>query len=158
MRVSLTRIYHFSASHRLHSPKLDDAANVALFRECNNQGGHGHNFYLWVTVTGPLDAKTGMIVDLPTLDRIVEEHALKKVDHRFLTAEYLQLPDAADHPEPWISTSENIIRLIYPWIAAALPPGIELVGLRLDETASNRFEYAGGQPMIETSNPLECGL
>jgi hypothetical protein len=46
--------------------------------------------------------------------------------------------------------------LIYPWVQAALPPGVMLVNLRLDETGSNRFEYAGEQPLRQRSEPLEC--
>jgi 6-pyruvoyltetrahydropterin/6-carboxytetrahydropterin synthase len=156
MRVTLTRIYHFAGSHRLHSPKLSEAENLTLFRECNNQGGHGHNFYLHVTVTGPIDRRTGMIVNLGDLDPAIQEHVLRKVDHRFYSAEYLQLSEAPDHPEPWIATSENIVRVIYPWAQAAMPPGVELVRLQLDETASNRFEYAGEQPLLQRSEPLEC--
>jgi 6-pyruvoyltetrahydropterin/6-carboxytetrahydropterin synthase len=156
MRVTLTRVYHFAGSHRLHSPKLSDEANRTLFRECNNQGGHGHNFFIHVTVTGPIDQATGMIVNLGLLDPAIQEHVLRKVDHRFYSGAYLQLSENPDHPEPWIATSENIIRLIYPWVQAALPPGVMLVNLRLDETGSNRFEYAGEQPLRQRSEPLEC--
>jgi 6-pyruvoyltetrahydropterin/6-carboxytetrahydropterin synthase len=156
MRVTLTRIYHFAGSHRLHSPKLSDDANRTLFRECNNQDGHGHNFFLHVTVTGPIDRRTGMIVNLGDLDPAIEAHVLRKVDHRFYSAAYLQLRDDPEHPEPWIATSENIIRVIYPWAEAAMPAGVTLVRLQLDETASNRFEYAGEQPLLQRSEPLEC--
>ena len=156
MRLSLTRIYHFSGSHRLHSPKLSDAANRDLFRECNNQGGHGHNFYLHVTVSGPVDPATGMIINLGVLDPLIQDVVLRKLDHRFYSAEYLRLSEAADHAEPWIATSENLVRLIHPWVAAALPEGVELIRLRLDETASNRFEYSGKQPLLQASEPMEC--
>lgn len=156
MRVTLTRIYHFAGSHRLHSPKLSDDANRTLFRECNNQGGHGHNFFLRVTLGGPVDPRTGMIINLGTLDALIQEHVLRKVDHRFYSAAYLQLDESPDHPEPWIATSENLVRMMYPWITAVLPAGVTLVNLQLDETASNHFEYAGEQPLLQVSHPLEC--
>ena len=152
MHVSLTRSYHFSASHRLHSPKLDAAANAALYRECDNVGGHGHNFRLWVTVSGPLDPRTGMLVDLAALDAGIAAQVLRRVDHRFLSAEYLGVPADPAHPEPWIATSENLLRLIHPWVLAALPPGAGLDRLALEETPLNRFEYAGEQPLTYTGD------
>ncbi|WP_321164452.1 6-carboxytetrahydropterin synthase [Saccharococcus caldoxylosilyticus] len=46
--VQLTRKYHFSSAHRLHSHHLTDEENKKLFRKCNNLYGHGHNYCLEV--------------------------------------------------------------------------------------------------------------
>ena len=69
--IYLTRRYRFSASHRLHSPRLSEEENQRVFGKCNNPGGHGHNYVLEVTVNGKPDPKTGMVVDLAQLDRFV---------------------------------------------------------------------------------------
>ena len=71
--ASLTKTFTFSAAHRLHSPELSDEQNRALFGKCNNPNGHGHNYELEVTVQGPIDSRTGMIMDLGFLMQVVQE-------------------------------------------------------------------------------------
>ncbi|GIS06630.1 MAG: hypothetical protein CM15mP109_13860 [Candidatus Dadabacteria bacterium] len=43
---TLTRIYSFSAAHRLHNDKFSDEMNKQIFGKCNNPNGHGHDYYL----------------------------------------------------------------------------------------------------------------
>ena len=64
MKLSLTRRYRFAASHRLHSPQLSEEENQRVYGKCNNPYGHGHNYVVEVTVTGPVDPATGMIANL----------------------------------------------------------------------------------------------
>ena len=64
MKVYLTRRYRFSASHRLHNGALSSEENAALYGKCNNPYGHGHNYAVEVTVVGPVDPQTGMVIDL----------------------------------------------------------------------------------------------
>jgi len=54
--LELTRVYHFSAGHRLFDPALSDEANEALYGACWRP--HGHNYYLEVTVAGWPDPVT----------------------------------------------------------------------------------------------------
>ena len=61
MKISLTRRYDFAASHRLHAPKLSAEENRRIYGKCNNPYGHGHNYALEVTITGPVDPATGKI-------------------------------------------------------------------------------------------------
>jgi len=69
--LELTRVYHFSAGHRLADPALSDEANEALYGACYRP--HGHNYYLEVTVAGRPDPVTGMSVDLGRIDGAVHE-------------------------------------------------------------------------------------
>ena len=55
MKAHLTRRYMFSASHRLHSDAMSEEENPATYGKCNNPYGHGHNYTLEVTVSGPVD-------------------------------------------------------------------------------------------------------
>ena len=59
MKISLTRRYRFAASHRLHSAEVQRGGEPALYGKCSNPYGHGHNYVVEVTVTGPVDAETG---------------------------------------------------------------------------------------------------
>src|SRR5207302_7017689 len=78
MKPHLTRRYRFSASHRLHSPEMSDAENLATYGKCNNPYGHGHNYALEVTVSGPVDETTGMVCNLVDLDDCVSREVLSR--------------------------------------------------------------------------------
>ena len=83
-KVEITVRAEFAAAHRLHAKELSDEENAALFGPCNNKNGHGHNYDLFVTVRGPVDPVTGMVMNLFDLHRIVKDHIFDVVDHRKL--------------------------------------------------------------------------
>ena len=39
-----------------------------MYGKCNHPHGHGHNYIVQVTVSGPVDPATGMVCDLGELD------------------------------------------------------------------------------------------
>src|SRR6476469_6531454 len=78
MKAHLTRRYRFSASHRLHSPKLSAEENRAVYGKCNNPHGHGHNYIVEVKVGGEVDPVTGMVCDLTQLDDCVRREILDR--------------------------------------------------------------------------------
>jgi 6-pyruvoyltetrahydropterin/6-carboxytetrahydropterin synthase len=131
-RVALTRIYHFSAAHCLANPALSDPENAALYGPCARP--HGHNYYLEVTVAGVPDADTGMSVDLEALDRTVARSLLDQVDHHRL--------EDAPVLAGVITTGEGLARAFWRTLQAELAPG-RLQRVVVQETAKNRFEYAG---------------
>lgn len=133
--TSLTRVYTFSAAHRLHNPALSPEENRELFGKCNNQHGHGHDYRLEVTIGGEPDARTGMIVDLAALDAAVGEHLIDRWDHRHLN---LELPEFAElNP-----TSENVVRVAWQRLVGPVAPA-RLTKLVLWETPKSAFEYRG---------------
>ena len=137
MKVHLTRRYSFAASHRLHSPRLGEEENWRTYGKCNNPYGHGHNYVVEVTVSGPVEASTGMVADLGELDRYVEREVLETFDHKYLNE------DVAAFRER-VPTTENICIEIYNRLQAF--PGARLERVRLEETSLNSFEYAGETP------------
>jgi len=131
--IRLTRKYHFCTAHRLHSNQLSDEENRQIFGKCNNPHGHGHNYYLEVTVSGDPDPVTGMIINLADLDEVVGRQIVKRFDHKNLnldTEEFREL-----NP-----TSENVVKVIWDLLAPELP-GLYKIGLY--ETEKNYFEYTG---------------
>jgi 6-pyruvoyltetrahydropterin/6-carboxytetrahydropterin synthase len=131
--AGFSRSYVFSAAHRLHAPALSEGENRAIFGKCNNPHGHGHNYTLEVTVGGPIDADTGMVIDLVELDRAVRG-VLDTLDHTHLDREIAAF-------QAQTSTAENIV--VYLW--GELAPRLEgrLKHLKLWETNKNVFEYQG---------------
>src|SRR5499427_9006076 len=84
LHIELGRRYRFSASHRLHSAHLGEAENERIYGKCNNPYGHGHNYIVEVTVTGPVDPATGMITNLEDLDGYVGREVIEPFDHMYL--------------------------------------------------------------------------
>jgi 6-pyruvoyltetrahydropterin/6-carboxytetrahydropterin synthase len=134
--VTVTRRLHFNAAHRVHNPALSDQENTALFGKCNNPNWHGHNYTLDVSVTGPIDERTGYVIDLALLKRIVEREVIDKADHRNFNLE-------VDFMQGIIPTTENIVVAMWTVIAPAIAPA-KLTRLVLRETENNSVEYTGG--------------
>lgn len=134
--VTLTRTYEFAAAHRLHQPGLSESENEALYGKCNNPYGHGHNYVLEVTVTGNPDPRTGLIVDLGRLDRVVLDRVVERYDHHHLN---LDVPEFADR----VPTTENLVKVIWERLAPALEGIALLKTVTVHETERNTFSYSG---------------
>jgi len=134
MRLELTRRYALAASHRLHSPHLDDAENERVYGKCNNPYGHGHNYFVEVTVTGKVDPATGMIANLGDLDNYVGHEIIEPFDHKYLNKDVEVFRDR-------VPTTENFCIEIFERLRKF--PGARLVRVRLEETGRNSFEYTG---------------
>ena len=133
--VMVTRRLRFNAAHRVFNSSLSDADNAATFGKCNNPNWHGHNYTLDVSVEGPIDERTGYVIDLGALRDIVEREVIDVVDHRNFN---LDVP----FMEGVIPTSENIIVAFWKIIEPAVRPAV-LERLVLWETENNYVEYRG---------------
>ncbi len=138
MRLELTRRYSFAASHRLASSRFSEEQNRRLYGKCANPHGHGHNYFLEVTVAGPVDATTGMVVNLTDLDGFVQREVLDIFDHVYLNEQI-----DAFRPETGglVPTTENLCMEIFRRLESF--PQARLCRVRLEETGRNSFEYAG---------------
>jgi 6-pyruvoyltetrahydropterin/6-carboxytetrahydropterin synthase len=135
MIAHLTRRYLFSASHRLHSGKMSSDENRATYGKCNNPYGHGHNYMLEVTVSGPVDPSTGMICNLVDLDHCVEREVLSRYN--------LENLNTLQEFSQTVPTTENLCIEIFEILQRTFPHA-HLDRVRLEETMMNSFEYAGG--------------
>jgi 6-pyruvoyltetrahydropterin/6-carboxytetrahydropterin synthase len=133
--LTLTRVYEFAASHRLHTDQLSGPENVRLYGKCNHVHGHGHNYVLEVTITGEPDPETGMMADLGELDRAVEALVVDRYDHRNLDVDVPELSGK-------VTTSEVVAQEIFRQLDGRVPA--ELHRVRLFETARNAFEVTRG--------------
>jgi 6-pyruvoyltetrahydropterin/6-carboxytetrahydropterin synthase len=140
MKAHLTRRYLFSASHRLHSNDMSEEWNRATYGKCNNPHGHGHNYHLEVTVSGPVDPGTGMVCNLVDLDGFVGREILERFGHQNLNT----LPEFADE----VPTTENLCVAIYDILRRGFRVA-HLEKVRMEETMMNSFVYAGGAEIRE---------
>ena len=135
MKAYLTRRYLFSASHRLHSEQMSEEENRATYGKCNNPHGHGHNYTMEITVSGPVDERTGMVCNLVDLDGFVERELLTRYDRENLNV----LQEFAAN----VPTTENLCIQIFEKVQRGFHHA-HLERVRLEETMLNSFEYRGG--------------
>ena len=133
--MSVTRVAHFNAAHRLHNPDWSAEKNAEIFGLCNNPSFHGHNYELHLTVRGPVDEGTGYVMDMKEIKDILEAEVLSKFDHRNLN---LDVP-AFKNVNP---TAENIAVVIWDIMRPFVPADFEL-SVKLYETPRNYVEFNG---------------
>jgi 6-pyruvoyltetrahydropterin/6-carboxytetrahydropterin synthase len=136
--ISLTRLYRFAASHRLHSPLLSEAENSRIYGKCNNPYGHGHDYVLEFTIAGEVDPASGLLVPLPQLDRFVHEKILRLFAHRNINLDVPQFDGV-------VPTTENVLEVIGGLIERHWPESfpaskVRVTRLHLQETDRNGFE------------------
>jgi 6-pyruvoyltetrahydropterin/6-carboxytetrahydropterin synthase len=133
VKAYLSRRYHMSASHRLHSPAFSEEENRSVYGKCNNPFGHGHNYVIEVTVSGQVDPKTGMVCNLTELDRCVQTEVIDRFDHT-----NLNVSESFSHLVP---TTENLCKTIYKLLTERFSSA-QLESVRIEETERNFFEIA----------------
>jgi 6-pyruvoyltetrahydropterin/6-carboxytetrahydropterin synthase len=134
MTVHLHRRYHFAASHRLHAASLTDEQNRQTYGKCNNPFGHGHNYAMEITVSGPVDSATGMVMNLAELDDLVNKEIVGRFDHANLNLQ----PDFVKI----VPTTENLTVRVYELLRQRFP-NVKLQQVKVEETSNNTFHYAG---------------
>src|SRR5215467_9076831 len=138
MKAHLTRRYRFSASHRLHNEAMSAQENAAVYGKCNNPYGHGHNYIVEVTVSGPVAPATGMVCNLVDLDGFVKQEIVTRYDHGNL--------NTMEEFQKRVPTTENLCIEIFERLERGFRPAtVEKV--RIEETMMNSFEYAGGREL-----------
>ena len=131
--VYATRKFTFSAAHRYWRDEWTAEENGRVFGHLTVV--HGHNYVLEVTVRGPVDPRTGMVMDLGELKRVVGETVISRFDHADLNRDAVFASGS-------IPTTENLVRAIWDLLAPKL--GTErLYRLRLWEAPTVYVEYFG---------------
>jgi 6-pyruvoyltetrahydropterin/6-carboxytetrahydropterin synthase len=133
MKAHLSRRYHFSASHRLHTDSFDATKNAAVYGKCNNPHGHGHNYTVQVTLSGQIDPATGMVCNLAELDAFAQTNLVERFDHTNL--------NMLDCFRDTVSTTENLSREIHRIFQRFTSAHLERV--HVEETTNNSFDYSG---------------
>jgi 6-pyruvoyltetrahydropterin/6-carboxytetrahydropterin synthase len=123
------------------NPELSEDENFAFYGKCSNPNWHGHNYELFVTVKGRVNANTGVLINLKELSQIIQVKVIEKLDHRNLNLE-------VDFLKNKIVSTENIIIAIWQ----QLEPDIAKTGaclhkIKLVETENNYAEYYG-EPLV----------
>jgi 6-pyruvoyltetrahydropterin/6-carboxytetrahydropterin synthase len=128
-----TRRFGFSAGHRYAVEAWSPERNESVFGRLTVP--HGHNYTLDVTVRGPIDPETGMVIDLGELKSIVGEAIVARFDHADLNA------DPAFRGR--VPTTENVAIVVWDLLLAKLGED-RLWQVRVWEDPTLYVDYRGG--------------
>tara|TARA_B100000945_G_scaffold164754_1_gene132141 strand:- start:394 stop:1320 length:927 start_codon:yes stop_codon:yes gene_type:complete len=149
MEALLTVQTHFNAAHRLAKDEISLTENKKIYGKCARINGHGHNYFLDVTVRGKIDPRTGMICDLPSLQTIIDDLIVEQLDHTFLNKDI-------EYFKTCVPTCENIALYISDILSVPIKNiGANLHKIRLQESPNNAAEIYLEQRI---SNSLQINL
>jgi 6-pyruvoyltetrahydropterin/6-carboxytetrahydropterin synthase len=131
-RARSTRRFSFAAGHRYWVNAWSAAENERVFGRLTTP--HGHNYLLDVTVQGDIDPRTGMVIDLSELKRVVGETVVDRFEHADLNVD----PLFRDR----VPTTENIALAVWDLLVAKLG-GDRLASVRVWEDATLWVDYDG---------------
>lgn len=135
MKVTVSRKAHFNAAHRLYNSEWTDARNAEVFGKCANPNYHGHNYELIVSVKGEIHPKTGFVMDMKVLKKLIREEVEDQFDHKNLNEEVTEFKTL--NP-----TAENISVVIWNKLRDKIDKALEL-SITLYETPRNFVSYQG---------------
>ncbi|NJL85557.1 MAG: 6-pyruvoyl tetrahydropterin synthase [Leptolyngbyaceae cyanobacterium SM1_1_3] len=131
MNCIIHRRAQFSASHRYWLPELSEAENQQQFGLCAKAPGHGHNYVLYVSMSGELD-EYGMVLNLSDVKQVIKQEVTSQLDFSYLN-------DAWPEFQETLPTTENIARLIWHRLAPYLP----ITNIQLFEHPELWADYRG---------------
>jgi 6-pyruvoyltetrahydropterin/6-carboxytetrahydropterin synthase len=127
-----TRRFMFSAGHHYAVDAWPREQNERVFGRLTVP--HGHNYTLDVTVRGPIDPETGMVIDLGEVKAVVGGTIVERFDHADLNA------DPAFRGR--VPTTENIAIVVWELLVPKL--GAErLWQVRVWEDPTLYVDYRG---------------
>ena len=124
-RVTVTRRYHLPALHILSGPSLSPDDNFRVFGPCSRL--HGHDYQIEVTLAGPVDPDSGLVVGRDELDLLVRRNLLEPYRGTNLSSYFTH------------TTGEALALEFFRILESTLPPTLHLEKLTLRETAKNSF-------------------
>lgn len=135
--VHLTKRAEVAVAHQCRREDWNTLQNEAVYGLESRP--HGHNFLIEVTVAGPVQPDTGMVINIKDLKAAMGA-VLEQIDHRNLNG---------DHPAfaEQVPTVERVVQHLWGELGGRLPGGA-LERVRLFETEDTWFEtHRPGSPL-----------
>jgi 6-pyruvoyltetrahydropterin/6-carboxytetrahydropterin synthase len=102
MLLTVSKRLEFSASRRLHVYGWSEGQNLAAFGPGTNaRYGSGRNYIAYFVFTGPVDQRTGMLINISEIKERAGKIVRERFDHKFLNEDN---PSFNDVPP----TAENV--------------------------------------------------
>lgn len=136
MPTSLSRLVRFHATHHLWRADWTPEQNRQAFGALTEP--HDHDYVCEVTVAGPVDPVSGMIMDLARLDQVLDEEVAGPLHGRHLNRDVD--PFRSGRPIP---TCEALARHVFARLHPRLPAGVSLARVRVAEDDTLHAECTG---------------
>tara|TARA_B100000945_G_C20314718_1_gene564581 strand:- start:484 stop:903 length:420 start_codon:yes stop_codon:yes gene_type:complete len=130
----LTKQYKFCSAHRYWNDTLSDEDNYKNFGK--DIYLHGHNYMLDITLKGPINPKTGFIIDLQKLNIIVDDYVINIFDHKQIEKDIKWFHDK----QP---STENMVVFIWEQLYSKIDKPARLYSIKLQETPTISTKYFG---------------
>lgn len=134
MNISVTRRFTFEAAHAISN----------YDGPCRNI--HGHSYKLYITISGPVNENSDMVMDFTLLKKIVAENVIKKYDHAFITKKGENVWEIPDTYKivflDFQPTVERMLEDIYNLIFHEIPEGLILEKIVLCETENCQASWS----------------
>lgn len=124
----LTRAVEFTATHRF--PDTPEFAGASA--------DHSHRYRCLVTVKGRFDPARGGVMGLKTLDALLQREVVARFDGRHINRDIATFAAGT-----WLATGEALAVYLWERIAGALPAGVALHCVRVEEGPHLYSEYFG---------------
>lgn len=133
-RASLIRTVRFRAAHHYRRREWTEEENRRVFG--SSVEPHEHEYALEVTVTGDVDPSTGFLVDLPSLDDVLEQ-AVGPLRGRDLVE---AIPEAREGR--MLTSTENLAGWFFGRLRDRIPGSARLERVRVAESAGLAAEFS----------------
>jgi 6-pyruvoyltetrahydropterin/6-carboxytetrahydropterin synthase len=130
----ITKQYKFCAAHRYWNEQWSEKENFKIFGD--DIYLHGHNYDLDITISGKINEDSGFIVNLHTLNKIVQELVLSEIDHS-------QIEKDIDYFKNRQPSTENMVVYIWEKLVNNIPSPAKLYSIKLQETPTISTIYFG---------------
>ena len=130
----ITKQYKFCAAHRYWNADWSEVRNKKVFDK--DIYVHGHNYLLNITIAGPIDEKSGFIINLKSLNQLVNNNVISILDHCQVEKDIRWF----ENRQP---STENMVIFIWNQISDKIPSGASLYCIKLRETPTMFTEYYG---------------
>jgi 6-pyruvoyltetrahydropterin/6-carboxytetrahydropterin synthase len=121
----ITKRYSVPALHTLSSEELSAEENLRVFGPCSRL--HGHEYLVEITVSGPVDCQSGMLISRDELDEIVHHNLVRPLSGS-------NLSDRFSH-----TTGEALAQEFFDLLNPFFGDPVHLSRVRVQETAKNSF-------------------
>lgn len=124
----LTRIVEFTATHRFpDTPEFAGAVH-----------DHSHRYRCAVTVKGGFDPTRSGVISLQAFDLLLKREIVERFDGRHINKDIASFATGT-----WIATGEALAMYLWERITLALPRGVSLHRVRVEEGPHLYSEYYG---------------
>lgn len=134
--VRLTLIVEFHAGHEIRRADWTPEQNAEHFGRASQL--HSHTYQCRVTVSGALHPTAGGVVRLAELDALLKREVTDRFEGKTV---HEGAPEFG--PGGWLSTGEALSVYLWGRISGALPPGVRLHAIRVQEGPQLYSEYFG---------------